>query len=189
MALTPSNMLPLGTTAPNFYLKDVISDQWVSLPQLNAKQGLLVLFICNHCPYVKHIVAELASFANECVVNGLAVVAISSNDIEQYSDDAPEFMSVLAEKYNFKFPYCFDETQSIARSYDAACTPDLYLFDSALHLVYRGQFDDARPGQKTPITGKDLKQAVSALLAGRPIDPSQKPSMGCNIKWKAHVSA
>lgn len=182
MPLTPSTMLPLGTAAFAFALPEVLHNKTVSLDSMKSKKGTLIMFVCNHCPYVKHIMKELIAFANECVSKGIAVIAISSNDAVQYPDDGPDAMKVLAKE--FKFPYCYDETQSVARAYDAACTPDFYLFDGHLSLVYRGQFDDARPSKPTPVTGKDLKHAVEALLAGKTISDNQQPSMGCNIKWK-----
>jgi peroxiredoxin len=183
MALTPSTMLPLGTTAPPFTLRDPRGGT-VSLDDLAGAPGVLVMFICNHCPYVQHIREELARFAREVQQKGLAVAAVSSNDVENYPDDSPEKMAEEAERFGYTFPYLFDETQEVARAYRAACTPDFFLFDRDLKLVYRGQFDGSRPGNDVPVTGEDLRAAVDALLAGRPVPEEQTPSMGCNIKWK-----
>jgi peroxiredoxin len=182
MAATESNMLPLGTPAPHFRLPD-FNGRIVSLDDFRDAQGLVVAFICNHCPFVRHIRAEFARFAREYQPRGVAVVAINSNDVEAYPQDGPAGMAEEARTAGYSFPYLFDETQQVAKAYQAACTPDLYLFDAARKLVYRGQFDDSRPGRGEP-TGADLRAACDALLAGRPISPEQKPSIGCNIKWK-----
>tara|TARA_R110002051_G_scaffold100879_4_gene171363 strand:- start:1433 stop:1987 length:555 start_codon:yes stop_codon:yes gene_type:complete len=184
MALTPSNMLPLGTTAPDFNLIDTISDQRLFLNDVKGENGTVILFICNHCPYVIHVNPLLTKIALEYQKKGISFVAISSNDIENYPQDAPQFMKQVAKKEQYPFPYLFDETQKVAKAYDAACTPDIYLFDKKLALVYRGQLDDSRPGNKKPLTGVDLKNALDNLLSNRPISNLQKPSMGCNIKWK-----
>ena len=184
MALTPSNMLPLGTEAPDFSLIDTISGQMVELHSELNSQGTLIMFICNHCPYVKYVQEELVRLSNDYINEGIRVIAISSNDIEHYPEDCPEEMLNEAKKWSYSFPYLFDETQDVARSYDAACTPDFYLFDKDLKLVYRGQLDDSRPGNDIPITGKDLRNALDDLIKGNPIDSQQKPSVGCNIKWK-----
>jgi len=183
MALTPSTMLPLGTTAPPFTLDDPRGET-VSLDDFAGAPGALVMFLCNHCPYVQHIREELARFGREVQERGLAVVAVSSNDVEAFPDDAPEKMAEEAERYGYSFPYLFDETQEVAKAYQAACTPDFFLFDGNLELVYRGQFDGSRPGNGVPVTGEDLRAAVDAVLAGRPAPQEQAPSMGCNIKWK-----
>jgi peroxiredoxin len=184
MAQTPSNMLPLGTKAPSFSLSDTVSGRSLTLDQIRGAQGTVVMFICNHCPFVKHINAGLVRAAKDYQPRGIAFVAISSNDAANYPDDSPEKMSTTAQQLGYPFPYLYDASQDVARAYQAACTPDLYLFDANLACVYRGQFDDARPGNHQPVTGKDLRAAMDALLAGRPIDPAQKPSVGCNIKWK-----
>lgn len=183
MARTPSTMLALGTHAPEFYLPEPATGSNVSLNGFAGKP-LVVLFICNHCPYVKLIAAKLAELASYYQARGIAFVAINSNDVANYPDDSPEKMVAMIAEYGFSFPYLFDETQEVAKSYRAACTPDLYLFDAAHTLVYRGQFDDARPRSEVPVTGKDLGAALDALLAGKAIDAEQKASLGCNIKWK-----
>ncbi len=183
MAATPSKMVPLGTKAPPFRLPDP-AGKIVSLDDFADKPALLVMFICNHCPYVKHIRSALAQFAREYIPKGLAIVGINSNDISQYPEDSPEKMAEEAREAGYIFPYLFDETQEVAKAYGAACTPDFFLFDRERKLVYRGQFDDSRPGSNVPVTGADLRAAVDAVLAGRPVPEKQKPSLGCNIKWK-----
>ncbi len=184
MALTPSTMLELGTTAPGFTLPDSASGTTVSLDDFREHPALLVAFICNHCPYVKHIADAFSAFAREYHDKGLAVVAISSNDIGHREEDGPEYMAREVEHRRYVFPYLFDESQEVAKAYKAACTPDFFLFDAARKLVYRGQFDDSRPGNEKPVTGKDMRYAVDAVLAGKPLPSAQVPSMGCNIKWK-----
>jgi peroxiredoxin len=183
MARTPSTMLALGTKAPDFRLPDT-DGRTVALSDLSGSKALLVMFICNHCPFVQHVQAELARLGRECDAKGVGVVAISSNDVEQYPEDGPAAMKEEKARAGYSFPYLFDETQEVARAYRAACTPDLFLFDADLRLVYRGQLDDSRPGNGIPVTGKDLRAAVDAVLAGRPVDERQKASLGCNIKWK-----
>ena len=183
MAQTASTMLPLGTRAPSFNLPDTVSGKHVSLESAKGEKGTVVLFICNHCPYVKHINAELARTAREYQARGIAFVAISANDVANYPDDSPDKMKATAKEQGYTFPYLYDETQAVAKAYQAACTPDLFLFDAKLACVYRGQFDDTRPGKGTP-TGRDLRGAMDALLAGKAIGADQKPSVGCNIKWK-----
>lgn len=183
MAATPSKMVPLGTKAPHFRLPDP-SGKYYSLDDFADKPALLVMFICNHCPYVKHIRSALAQFAREYIPKGLAIVAINSNDITQYPEDSPEKMAEEARAAGYIFPYLFDETQEVAKAYGAACTPDFFLYDKERKLVYRGQFDDSRPGTALPPTGADLREAVDAVLEGRPVSAQQKPSLGCNIKWK-----
>jgi peroxiredoxin len=183
MALTPSTMLPLGTPAPPFRLRDPAGKTF-SRDDFQDAPGILVMFICNHCPYVKHIREELARFGREAQEKGLAVVAVSSNDVESHPDDSPEKMAEEAERFGYTFPYLFDKTQEVAKAYHAACTPDFFLFDRDRKLVYRGQFDGSRPGNDVPVTGEDLRAAVDAVLAGRPVPEEQTPSMGCNIKWK-----
>jgi peroxiredoxin len=184
MAQTPSNMLPLGTRAPDFTLPDTVSGKPLSLEALKGAKGTAVMFICNHCPFVKHINAGLVQAARDYQPKGIAFVAISANDVANYPEDAPDQMKAVAGQLGYPFPYLYDESQDVARAYQAACTPDLYLFDANLACVYRGQFDDARPGNGAPVTGKDLRAALDALMAGKAVDPAQKPSVGCNIKWK-----
>lgn len=184
MSLTPSNMLPLGTLAPSFELPDVVSGNLVSLDDSMKERGLLVMFICNHCPYVKHVQEQMVEIGNEYLDREIGVVAISSNDIEAYPEDSPEEMREVAKKWNFHFPYLYDESQAVARAYDAACTPDFYLFNSASELVYRGQIDKSRPGNSEPNNGEDLRSALDDLVTGNPISVEQVPSVGCNIKWK-----
>ena len=184
MARTPSTMLDLGTTAPGFDLTDTVSGQTMAVDTFAGKKGLLVMFVCNHCPFVKHINNELMKLGNEHADTDLAIVAINSNDVDNYPDDAPDKMKANAEALGFKFPYLYDATQDVAKAYAAACTPDFYLFDQGRKLVYRGQFDDSRPDNGIPVTGKDLRAAIEALLAGESPAAEQKPSIGCNIKWK-----
>ncbi len=185
MAATPSVMVPLGTPAPDFTLPDAVSGEMKSLRELQGEKGTVVMFICNHCPYVKHIQKELVEVAKEYIPKGIAFIAINSNDPEQYPEDSPENMKRVAEALGYPFPYLFDETQEVAKAYQAACTPDFFVYDAQLRLVYRGQFDDARPGNQEPVTGKDLRAALDALLKGRTIpEDQQKPSIGCNIKWR-----
>ena len=184
MARTPSNMLALNTPAPDFALLEPATGRTVRLADF-AGQPLLVAFICNHCPFVIHIHAAFAQLAREYQARGVAVVAINSNDIANYPDDSPEKMIETVRNHGYTFPYLFDESQAIARAYDAACTPDLYLFDAQHRLYYRGQFDNARPGNDEPVNGADLRQALDALLDGQSAPEVQKPSLGCNIKWKA----
>jgi peroxiredoxin len=183
MALTPSTMLSLGTTAPDFTLPDT-NGKTVSLADFKDKPALLVMFICNHCPYVKHIRTGLAQLARDYLSRGVGIVGINSNDVENYPDDSPAKMKEEVKSAGYLFPYLYDELQAVAKTYRAACTPDIYLFDKGRKLVYRGQFDDSRPGNGIPVTGKDLRAALDAALAGKPISPNQKASMGCNIKWK-----
>jgi peroxiredoxin len=184
MALTPSTMLPLGTAAPDFKLPDT-NGKIVSLADFKNAPALLVLFICNHCPYVKHIRAGLAQLARDYMPKGAAIVGISSNDVANYPDDSPARMKEEVKSAGYIFPYLYDETQAVAKAYRAACTPDIYLFDKNQKLVYRGQMDDSRPNSGVPVTGKDLRAALDAVLAGKPVSPNQKASVGCNIKWKA----
>ena len=185
MALTPSNMLPLGTKAPNFVLIDTITNDPVSLEKVRGEKGTVVMFICNHCPYVKHVNEELVRICNDYRVTGFGFVAISSNDVENYPEDSPEKMWEVARKFNYPFPYLYDETQEVAKAYDAACTPDFYLFDANLKLIYRGQLDNSRPGNGIPVNGRDLREAMDNVLNNNPQRKVQKPSMGCNIKWKS----
>lgn len=184
MARTPSNMLPLGTTAPDFSLPDTVSGNQVSLKQLKGENGTVIMFICNHCPFVIHVNAQISRLAKDYTNKGIGFAAISSNDVENYPQDGPELMKENAVSQDFTFPYLYDETQQVAKDYDAACTPDLYLFDADLKLRYRGQLDDSRPGNGIPVTGKDMRNAIDAVLSNGPIPEPQKPSIGCNIKWK-----
>jgi peroxiredoxin len=183
MARTPSTMLPLGTPAPAFRLPD-FAGRVHALADFRDRRGLLVAFICNHCPFVRHIRAGFASYARQYGPQQLAVVAINSNDLAAYPQDGPDGMRSEAAEAGYDFPYLLDETQAVAKAYRAACTPDFYLFDAGRRLVYRGQFDDSRPGNGRPVTGADLRAATEAVLAGRTPDPRQTPSIGCNIKWK-----
>ncbi len=183
MVQTPSTMLPLGTKAPDFSLPDP-QGKVVSLGDFADAPALLVAFICNHCPFVKHIAEGLAALAKEYQAQGVAVVAINSNDVDNYPDDAPAKMAEEIEARGYTFPYLLDETQEVAQAYRAACTPDFYVFDADRQLVYRGQLDAARPGNDVPVTGEDLRAALDAVLAGRPTPDVQRPSIGCNIKWK-----
>jgi peroxiredoxin len=184
MVETPSTMLPLGTKAPHFSLPDTEGDV-VSLDDFEDAPALLVVFMCNHCPYVKHVREGLVELTREYMDRGVAVVAINSNDVEAFPADSPERMREEAEKYGYPFPYLYDETQEVAKAYRAACTPDFYVFDEGRTLVYRGQMDGSRPGNAVPVTGEDLRAALDAVLEDRPVPGDQRPSMGCNIKWKA----
>lgn len=181
----PSIMLPLGTPAPPFSLRDVVSGQVYTLDSFTGKTALLVMFICRHCPYVVHVEQEIAKIGHDYTNKNLGIVAISSNDPTQYPDDAPPRLKEMAERLGFTFPFCFDETQDVAKAYRAACTPDFYLFDRERRLVYRGQLDDSRPGSNKPVTGRDLRAAIEAVLAGKPVDEKQKASIGCSIKRRA----
>ncbi len=183
MANTPSNMLPLGTKAPSFELLDTVSDKTLSLDLSKGKTGTVIMFICNHCPFVIHVNPEITKMAKAYQKKGIAFIAISSNDVVNYPQDAPHLMKKIAQEANYSFPYLYDKTQEVAKAFDAACTPDFYLFDQSLRLVYRGQLDDSRPGNGIPLSGMDLRNAIEALLDGNEINPLQKPSIGCNIKW------
>ena len=184
MALTESTMLELGTQAPEFSLPDVVSGEMISLKNFSNKKGLLVLFICQHCPYVQHVKEELGRLGKDYANKDVGIVAISSNDARAYPDDAPDQLKAMAQAEGFTFPFLYDESQKVARAYTAACTPDFFLFDDNRRLVYRGQLDDSRPGNGKPVTGRDLRAAIEAVLADKPVGPNQKPSAGCNIKWK-----
>jgi len=184
MALTPSTMLPLGTDAPEFSLPDVVSEQTVSLGNFSGKKALVVMFVCRHCPYVKHVQNELARLGADYSARDVGIVGISSNDVADYPDDAPQSLRQFAQEQGFAFPLCYDESQETAKAYTAACTPDIFLFDAGRKLVYRGQLDDSRPGNGIPVTGGDLRAAIDAVLSDRPVNPEQKPGIGCNIKWK-----
>ena len=179
-----SVMLPLGTTAPPFALRDLVSGQLYSLDSFAGKAALLVMFICRHCPYVQHVEEEIARLGRDYRDKRLGIIGISSNDPVNYPEDAPDRLKEMAQRLGFEFPFCFDESQEVAKAYKAACTPDFYLFDAERRLVYRGQLDDSRPGNNKPVTGRDLRAAIDALLAGKPVDANQKPSIGCSIKWK-----
>jgi thiol-disulfide isomerase/thioredoxin len=183
MARTPSTMLPLGTPAPDFQLPD-FAGQMHALAEFDDRRALVVAFICGHCPFVRHIRGEFARYAREYAAKGLAVVAINSNDLDAYPQDGPGGMRAEAAELGYDFPYLLDETQAVAKGYRAACTPDFFLFDADRRLAYRGQFDDSRPGNGRPVTGADLRAATDAVLAGHPAGDEQKPSVGCNIKWK-----
>jgi peroxiredoxin len=183
MTVTASKMLTLGTPAPNFSLPDT-EGNIVSLADFEGAPALLVIFMCNHCPFVKHILRGLVKLVKEYQANGVAVVGINSNDVTNFPEDSPEMMAKLAKEVGLTFPYLYDETQEAAKAYQAACTPDFFLFDKERKLAYRGQMDNSRPGNSVPVTGADLRAAMDALLAGREVNPEQKPSMGCNIKWK-----
>jgi peroxiredoxin len=185
MALTESTMLELGTIAPDFSLTDAVSGKTVSRDDFKGQKGLLVLFICTHCPYVKHIENGLAQLGKDYDGKGIAIVAVSSNDVTTHPADSPAGLKQQAGTYGFQFPYLYDETQAVAHAYKAACTSDLFLFDGDFKLVYRGQFDSSRPGTNVPVTGEDLRAAMDLVLSGKPVPTAQKPSIGCNIKWKA----
>jgi peroxiredoxin len=185
MVKTASTMLPLGSDAPDFSLPNTVDGSAVSLSDFADAPGLLVIFMCNHCPFVVHLRSALAEFGKEYQGQGLAVVGISANDVATHPDDSPEKMAVEAKSAGYTFPYLYDESQQAAKAYKAACTPDFFLFDQRKKLVYRGQFDDSRPGNGVPVTGKDLRAACDAVVAGLPVPEPQKPSIGCNIKWKA----
>lgn len=185
MAATPSTMMPIGTKAPGFNLTDTVSGRMVGLSDSKGEKATAVIFICNHCPYVLHIIEELVKVAKEYIPKGVSFIAISSNDVKNYPDDSPELMKKLAHEMNFPFPYLYDESQEVARAYNAACTPDFFVFDKDLKCAYRGQFDDSRPKNGIPPTGKDLRRALNEIISGKPVSGEQRPSMGCNIKWKS----
>lgn len=184
MARTASNMLPLGTIAPNFKLKDTNSNDICSFEDIKGSKGTLVIFMCNHCPYVLHVIREIVMISNDYRVQGIGIVAISSNDVTKYPEDSPELMTEFAFENKIDFPYLYDASQEVAKAFDAACTPDFYLFDNEDKLFYRGQLDDSRPGNGIPLSGSDLRSAIDALIYNRTLNENQKPSMGCNIKWK-----
>lgn len=184
MARTLSNMLPLGTITPNFNLLDTVSDETLSLQQLKGKNGTVIMFICNHCPFVIHVNSEIVSIAKTYIEKGIGFIAISSNDKINYPQDGPDHMKIHAKTEGYPFPYLYDETQNVALAYDAACTPDFYVFDKDLYLSYRGQLDDSRPGNGKPVTGSDLRHALDCMIENKENSRLQKPSIGCNIKWK-----
>ncbi|BAZ45931.1 alkyl hydroperoxide reductase/ thiol specific antioxidant/ Mal allergen [Chondrocystis sp. NIES-4102] len=183
MVKTASTMLPLGTVAPDFHLPDVVSNQIISLETFKD-QALLLMFICQHCPFVKHLEQELANIGHDYSQQSLGIVAISANDVTNYPNDSPQKLKEMAQRLKFNFPLCYDETQEVSKAYTAACTPDFFLFNAQRQLIYRGQLDDSRPSNDLPVTGKDLRQAIDATLQGKTINFAQKPSIGCNIKWK-----
>lgn len=184
MAFTQSKMLELGTQAPDFTLPDTISEKNVSLSDLASDKATVVMFLCNHCPYVLHVNEEIVRVVNEYKKKGVSFIGISSNDAVKYPQDGPDKMKIHAKEVGYNFPYLYDESQKVAKAYDAACTPDFYVFDGDMKLVYRGRLDDSRPGNNIPLSGKDLRAALDAVLAGEKVDGTQYPSGGCNIKWK-----
>ena len=184
MVQTLSSMLPLGTQAPDFNLLDAVSGKSLGLSELKGEYATLIMFICNHCPFVKHIQNELVKLGNDYPAKGVNLIGINSNDVGEYPEDSPENMKILAETIGYQFPYLYDEEQLVAKAYDATCTPDFFIFDQELKCVYRGQLDDSRPGNSIPVTGSDIRNALTSLLSGNNVDPQQKPSVGCNIKWK-----
>lgn len=188
MSKTPSTMLPLGTIAPDFALEDVTSGQMIKLNGTEQYVATVIMFICNHCPYVKHINSVLTSLSKEYQAKNIRFIAINSNDVNNYPADSPENMKYTAKIEQYPFPYLYDETQAVAKSYNAACTPDLYVFDHQLSLVYRGQLDDSRPGNEIPVSGDSIREALDCLLNNCELTMLQKPSLGCNIKWKAEQS-
>lgn len=184
MSLTPSNMIALGTPAPEFSLPDVVSGKVFSLNQFQEVKAIVVMFLSNHCPYVKHVNSELVKLANEYIPKKVAFIAISSNDIKSYPDDSPEKMKEAALRLKYPFPFLYDESQDVAKAYDAACTPDFYIFTQDRRLAYRGQLDDSRPGNNISLSGSDIRKALDCILSGNVVSPYQRPSIGCNIKWK-----
>ena len=184
MAETPSQMVDLGTEAPDFTLPDTISGKNLSLTDVKGDKATLIMFICNHCPFVKHVNSEIIRLAKDYHSKGISLVAISSNDVETHPEDAPEKMKTVANDLGYPFPYLYDESQNVAKAYEAACTPDFFLFNKDLELVYRGQLDDSRPGNNFPLNAKDIRSAFDAVLEGTPVSADQRPSVGCNIKWK-----
>ncbi len=184
MARVPSNMFPLGEKAPSFQLRDVIQDKMISLEESKSDIATVIMFICNHCPFVIHVQDQLIQLANDYQPKGISFIAINSNDPENYPDDSPEKMKEVALKLGYPFPYLFDETQEVAKAYQAACTPDFYIFDKDLACVYRGQLDSSRPGNGIPVTGESIRSALDQILRGEPVTVKQLPSLGCNIKWK-----
>jgi len=185
MAETPSTMIPLGTPAPDFSLPDTISGKIMGLNDFKSEKGTLIMFICNHCPFVKYIQKELVDLANDYIPKGLSIAAISSNDVINYPEDSPDNMKQAALNLGYPFPYLYDESQEVAKAFRAACTPDFFVYDKELKLVYRGQLDESRPGNNKPITGKDLRSALDCVLKNTPVSEKQFPSIGCNIKWKS----
>ena len=188
MSQTASTMLPLGTKAPDFKLLDAVTKTNFTLEECKGLKATVIMFICNHCPYVKHVNSELVRIAKDYKSKGVNFIAISSNDVEKYPNDSPDKMKETAKNEGYIFPYLYDASQQVAKAYQAACTPDFYVFDDTLHLVYRGQLDDSRPGNELPVNGMDIRNALEALIHHKPINKNQKPSIGCNIKWKPENS-
>jgi len=184
MSLTPTTQIPLGFTAPDFNLPDAVSGNKISFKDIQGEKGTLVMFICNHCPFVKHVIEELVRLGHDYIPKGVGVVAINSNDVKNYPDDHPVKMKELAEQLGFPFPYLFDESQEVAQAYDAACTPDYNLFDAEAKCVYRGQLDASRPGNNEPVNGADMRKAMDLVVNGQEVPEDQTPCVGCNIKWK-----
>lgn len=184
MSLTESNMLPIGTVAPNFHIQDTVSGNYYSLDDLKSGVATVVMFICNHCPFVIHVNSELVRLAKDYREKGVSFIAISSNDVANYPDDSPDKMKLVAKVLKFPFPYLYDKHQEVARAYDAACTPDFYVFDGDSKLYYRGRLDESRPGNNKPLNGKDLRAAIDGAIAKQSVPETQYPSAGCNIKWK-----
>lgn len=184
MARTSSTMVALGTKAPDFLLPDTASGKQLSLNEIKGTTATMIMFICNHCPFVKHVNPELVKLANDYKSKGIRFIAISSNDIISHPDDSPGLMTQVAKQLKYPFPYLYDESQETAKAYDAACTPDFFIYDKYLHLVYWGQLDDSRPGNGIPVTGKDIRHALDCIIKGYPVPQEQRPSIGCNIKWK-----
>lgn len=184
MARTPSTMVALGTTATDFNLPDTVSGKNFSLENLKGRLATVIMFICNHCPFVKHVNPELVKLANDYKNRGIGFVAISANDVINHPDDSPALMAQVARLLKYPFPYLYDESQAVAKDYDAACTPDFFIYDKALRLVYRGQLDDSRPGNEIALTGKDIRNALDCIINDQPVPEEQRPSIGCNIKWK-----
>lgn len=188
MAQTASNMIPLATKAPGFKLMDTISGEIMTLDECKGINGTVIMFICNHCPFVQHVNPELVRLAKHYKSKSIEFIAISSNDVDNYPQDSPDLMKEHAKNEGYIFPYFYDASQNVAKAYKAACTPDFYIFDASLKLVYRGQLDDSRPGNDKPLDGKDIRNALNNLINAQPIDPDQKPSIGCNIKWKPNLN-
>ena len=184
MARTPSTMVTLGTKAPDFLLPDTVSGKQLSLKDVKGETATLIMFICNHCPFVKHINSELVRLANDYKNKGIGFVAINSNDVVNHPNDSPELMTLVAKELKYPFPYLYDESQEAAKGYNAACTPDFFIYDKDLRLVYRGQLDESRPGNEIPVTGRDIRHALDCLINNEPVPQEQRPSIGCNIKWK-----
>ena len=184
MARTPSTMTALGTTAPDFTLSDTVSDKQISLHEIKGDVATVIMFICNHCPFVLHVNSALVKLANDYSNQKISFVGISSNDVTTHPDDGPDKMKITAMELKYPFPYLYDETQEVAKSFDAACTPDFFIFNNRLELVYRGQLDDSRPGNGIPVSGRDIRRALNCLINNQPVPEEQRPSMGCNIKWK-----
>lgn len=184
MARTPSTMVALGITAPDFSLPDAVSGKNFTLENVKGRLATVIMFICNHCPFVKHVNTELVKLANDYKNRGIGFVAISANDAINYPDDSSELMAKAARQLKYPFPYLYDESQEVAKAYDAACTPDFFIYDKALRLVYRGQLDDSRPGNEIALTGKDIRNALDCIINDQPVPEQQRPSIGCNIKWK-----